>query len=191
MSTPVLHPPGMVLNAGWIEATGGGFGFYADGNTAAVTEVMEATDRERTAVADGLGIPVAPLPELLHQLGFASAGAPSARTAIALSDLIHPIKAPDTLDHRYLHEDVGWGLVPWMELAAAVGCPTPTISAITHLAGVFNGIDYTRNGLTLDAMGLADMSAAQIRTLAVGTGVHVGRAARTGAADVLTRAARP
>jgi opine dehydrogenase len=28
----ILHPPGMVCNAGWIEATGGKFGFYAEGS---------------------------------------------------------------------------------------------------------------------------------------------------------------
>ena len=169
----VLHPPGMVLNAGWIEASGGGFGFYADANTPAVAEVMEATDRERVAVAEGLGIAVPSLPELLYEMGFAGAGpgdAPTARGAIESSELIHPIKAPEGVDHRYLHEDVGWGLVPWLDLAAAVGCRTPTISAITHLAGLINGVDYTREGLTLEAMGLADMSAAEIRALARGDG---------------------
>jgi opine dehydrogenase len=178
----VLHPPGMVLNAGWIEATGGGFGFYADGNTPAVAEVMEAIDRERRAVAEKLDIAVPSLSELFCEMGFTSArNAQTACAAIEASELIHPIKAPDTIDHRYLHEDVGWGLVPWLELAAAIGCPTPTMSAITHLAGLINGVDYTRAGLTLEAMGLAEMSGAEIRALTIsGDGPRQPRNRRDG-----------
>lgn len=87
--------------------------------------------------------------------------------AIQRSELIRPIQSPPQLDHRYLHEDVGWGLVPWMHLAAAAGSPAPTITALTHLAGAINGIDYPRQGLTLQRMGLAGKTPAQIRA-------HVG-----------------
>ena len=83
------------------------------------------------------------------------------------AELIRPIQSPPKLDHRYLHEDVGWGLVPWMHLAAAAGSPAPTITALTHLAGVINGIDYPREGLTLERMGLAGKTPGQIRA-------HVG-----------------
>jgi hypothetical protein len=89
------------------------------------------------------------------------------------SELIHPIQSPPTLDHRYLHEDVGWGLVPWMHLAVAAGSPAPTITALTRLAGVINGIDYSRQGLTLERMGLAGKTPAQIRA-------HVSTPCRTG-----------
>jgi hypothetical protein len=50
-----------------------------------------------------------------------------------------------------------------MHLAAAAGSPAPTITALTHLAGVINGIDYSRQGLTLERMGLAGKTPAQIR----------------------------
>jgi hypothetical protein len=36
-----------------------------------------------------------------------------------------------------------------MHLAAAARSPAPTITALTHLAGMINGIDYPREGLTL------------------------------------------
>ena len=50
-----------------------------------------------------------------------------------------------------------------MHLAAAADSPAPTITALTHLAGVINGIDYSRQGLTLERMGLAGKTPAQIR----------------------------
>jgi hypothetical protein len=43
-----------------------------------------------------------------------------------------------------------------MRLAAAVGSPAPTITALTQLAAMINGIDYPREGLTLQQMGLAE-----------------------------------
>jgi opine dehydrogenase len=162
----ILHPPAMVCNAGWIEATGGKFGFYAEGSGPAVARVMDAIDHERIALARALGVRAVPFAELFHQLGFTTGQdlrGGGAYHAIRRSELIRPIQSPPQLDHRYLHEDVGWGLVPWMYLAAAAGSPAPTITALTHLAGLINGIDYPREGLTLERMGLAGKTPAQIR----------------------------
>jgi opine dehydrogenase len=153
---PILHPPGMVCNAGWIEATAGKFGFYAEGGGPAVARVMDAIDAERLALARALGVRAVPFAELFRQLGFTAGGqgrAGGAYHAIQHSELIRPIQSPPRLDHRYLHEDVGWGLVPWMHLAAAAGRPVPTLTALTHLAGTINGIDYPREGLTPPAHG--------------------------------------
>jgi opine dehydrogenase len=165
----LLHPPGMLCNAGWIEATRGGFGFYAQGTSPAVAHVMEAIDRERLALAKRLAVRADPFPEIFAQLGFVDTveAGPDAYRAVHASRLIHPIRAPSTLDHRYLHEDVGWGLVPWMHLAAAADLPTPTIDSLINLASTINGLDYSRQGLTLERMGLHDKSAEQIRA-------HVG-----------------
>jgi opine dehydrogenase len=159
----IMHPPGMVCNAGWIQATDGEFGFYADGATPAVSAVMDEIDHERLTLAERLDVPAVPFAELLHQLGFsASDRATSAREAIEHSELIYPIRSPAALDHRYLHEDVGWGLVPWTQLAQSAGLPTPAAAAVSHLAGVINGVDYAREGLTLERMGLAEMTIDQI-----------------------------
>ncbi|MBA3653621.1 MAG: NAD/NADP octopine/nopaline dehydrogenase family protein [Actinobacteria bacterium] len=154
----LMHPHGMVCNAGWIEASGGEFGFYRDGTRQAVAAVIEALDRERLAIADRLEVAAAPFVELFDGLGFTPRGVSPATTvadAIAQSELIHPIQSPPTLDHPYLHEDVAWGLVPWLRLAAAVGCDTPTTDALVQLASVMNGVDYKREGLTLERMGLS------------------------------------
>lgn len=152
----------MVCNARWIEATAGNFGFYRDGTRAAVSRVIEAIDQERVVLAEALEIPAVAYPELFHQLGFTPTVAPTVLEAIQNSELIHPIQSPPTLDHRYLHEDVAWGLVPWLHLAAVVGSPTPVISALVNLAGVMNDVDYTNAGLTLERMGLANKAAEEI-----------------------------
>lgn len=160
----ILHPPGMVCNAGWIEATGGDFAFYADASTRAVGRIMDAIDHERLAIAARYDVPALPFPDLFQRLGFTANRAADAHSAVHDSQLIHPIRSPVALDHRYLHEDVAWGLVPWIHLAAAADLRTPAITALTTLAGVLNDIDYAHEGLTIKRMGLANLTAEQIRS---------------------------
>src|SRR5262249_1465353 len=53
---PVVHPAGVLLNAGRIEYARGDFYFYEEGVTPAVCRLIEAVDRERRAVAAELGL---------------------------------------------------------------------------------------------------------------------------------------
>jgi opine dehydrogenase len=73
------------------------------------------------------------------------------------------IKAPSALAHRYLDEDVGYGLTPMSELARLVGVPTPTMDALIALASVARGVDYRGQGLSLARMGLAGLLPAALR----------------------------
>ena len=169
----VMHPAQMVCNASWIQATGGDFYVYQEGTGPAVGQVIEAVDSERLAVAERLAVPATAFNDLMFQSGFTTEEAAltgRVHAALQAGEPIRAVKAPPTLDHRYLHEDVGWGLVPWMELARCIGVATPTMGALTHLAGVINNIDYERKGLTLDKMGLGGMRPDQITEY-----VHTGR----------------
>jgi opine dehydrogenase len=158
----LAHPAQMIANAGWIEATGGDFAIYKEGSGPAVAALIDAVDVERRAIAHRLGLATKSFGEILAEAGFSPVGSGSARETLIAATPIHGVKAPPLLDHRYLHEDVGWGLVQWIHLARAVDVPTPTMSALTHLAGVINGIDYVEAGLTLAKMGLDAVPAARI-----------------------------
>ncbi len=65
----VFHPPGMIMNAGWIERRRGDFLFYREGITAAVGRVTAAVDAERLAVAKALGVPAVPFIDLFYGAG--------------------------------------------------------------------------------------------------------------------------
>ena len=162
----VMHPAQMVANASWIEASGGDFAFYAEGSGPAVGRVIDAVDAERLALAAALGLPAAPFGELLLAAGFTTAEAAAtgrAHAVLQAGELIRGIKAPPVLDHRYLHEDVGWGLAPWLCLAGAAGVDAPATAALVTLGGLLGGADYRRDGLTLERMGLAGFSVEQMR----------------------------
>ena len=161
----VMHPAQMIGNAGWIEATHGDFHIYQEGSGSSIGRMIDAVDVERLALTGALGVPAASFVDILRQAGFTtSEGAQSGRAdrALRAGEPIRGVKAPPSLDHRYLHEDVGWGLVPWAGLARAAAIRVPTMDALIHLGGVVNDVDYHSTGLTLHRMGLADMAPEEI-----------------------------
>ena len=170
----VFHPPGMLMNAGWIEETGGGFLFYRQGISESVGRVVAAVDAERMAVAAALGVPAVPFLEAFHRAGLTTEAARdsgSIARACRESGPNATIMSPASLRHRYIDEDVGHGLVPMSEFARIASVPTPTIDALNHLAAGAVGIDYAVDGLTLERMGLGG-----VRPDAIARFVHEGDA---------------
>jgi opine dehydrogenase len=156
----VEHPPQIICNAGWLEHTKGDYLFYHDGTTPGVARVIEALDAERIAIAAAVGIPTRPFVEVFHAMGYTTAHAAevgSVHVALQESEPNRWVKGPPTLDHRYLNEDVGWGLVPWSEIGRSLGVPTPVMDALIVLGGALNGRDYRAEGLTLRRLGLSDV----------------------------------
>jgi opine dehydrogenase len=161
----VFHPEGMIMNAGWIQHTNGNFLFYREGFTDAVGRVTAAVDAERIAVAKAMGVPAIPFIDVFYEAGLTTKAARDSgdiSRACRESEPNKSIKSPASLDHRYVHEDVGYGLVPIAALGALAGVPTPTIDALVHIASLAVGVDYRRDGLTLDKLGLAGKSPAEL-----------------------------
>jgi opine dehydrogenase len=161
----VMHPAQMVCNASWIEASRGDFLVYREGSGPGTSKIIEAVDAERVTLAGALGVPTLSLVDALASAGYTSAEAAhtgSVHISLQAGEPISRVKAPPTLNHRYLHEDVGWGLVQWINLARLAHAPTPTMEALTTLAGILNGLDYYADGLTIDRMGMADIAAQDV-----------------------------
>jgi opine dehydrogenase len=154
----VEHPPQIICNAGWVEHTKGAYLFYYEGTTPAVGRVIDTLDRERIAVAEAAGVPTKPFVQVFQEMGYTTEDAARVGTAHAALQQSAPnrwIRGPKSLDHRYLHEDVGWGLVPWSELGRTLGVATPVMDALITLGSALNGRDYRAEGLTLERLGLA------------------------------------
>ena len=154
----VEHPPQIICNAGWVEHTKGAYLFYYEGTTPSVGRVIDTLDRERIAVAEAAGVPTKPFVQVFQEMGYTTEDAARVGTAHAALQESAPnrwIRGPKSLDHRYLHEDVGWGLVPWSELGRSLGVPTPVMDGLITLGSTLNGRDYRAEGLTLERLGLA------------------------------------
>ncbi len=161
----VLHPPGAVLAAAWVEARQGDFTFYVEAMTPGVARVMRRLDDERRAVAAAFGHRLPNLIEEMRRIGTVEAEVRDIddfATAIAGGGANARIKGPKSLEDRYYREDFGHGLLPFLELAKIAGVETPTAAALFALGGTLAGVDYRDGGRTAEAMGIAGLSRDQL-----------------------------
>jgi len=155
----VLHPPGAILGAAWIEATAGDYTFYAQGMTPGVARVMRALDDERRAVARACGHALPNLIEEMQAIGTVEAGADSNDFAKAISAGVanSRIKAPGSLNHRYYLEDFGHGLLPFRSIAKVAGVAVPAADNLFRLAEILTGKNYRDGGRGAAAMGITGL----------------------------------
>lgn len=155
----IHHPPATICNAGRIENTDGNFFHYFEGISPSVGRLIDYLDSERRKVAMALEVETKTFVEHFHQMGYTTDEARKTRLAYEAFHQSIPdrfIKAPKSLDHRFLDEDIPYGLVLLSELGRLAGIKTPSIDAMIHLAEVCTGKPYRNEGLTLERLGLKD-----------------------------------
>jgi opine dehydrogenase len=156
----IFHPALTLLNAGRIESTHGDYQFYIEGVTPSVARVLEVLDRERVTVAASLGIRGRTALEWL-KLAYDATGED-------LNEAIHNqpgyfgIKAPSTLNHRYIFEDVPMSLVPIAALGQHFGVSVRGMDSIIRLACIIHRTDYWRRGRTLEKLGIDKLSVSEL-----------------------------
>jgi opine dehydrogenase len=161
----VLHPPGAVLAAAWVEATGGNFRFYVDAMTPGTARVVEALDLERRAVAAAYDHRLPSLVEEMAAIGTADAEAAEkgdVAAAIASGEANRNIRAPDSLRHRYYREDFGYGLLPFVELARIADVETPIALALLNIGDAMSEEGIVAGGLTAERLGIARLTRPQL-----------------------------
>lgn len=159
----VFHPAPLILNAGKVES-GIDFDYYHEGMTPSVAAVMEGVDAERLAVARALGVRVLSAREWLRR-AYGASGA-TLYQAIQNNPAYRGIRAPRTLQHRYISEDVPTGLVPLASLGRQLDVPTPQIDSLIELANRIHGVDYRATGRSVARLGLLGLDAGSMVTLA-------------------------
>jgi len=158
---PVIHPPLVLLNAGPID--GGRFDVHAAGTTPSVRRLIDAVDAERVMTREGWGYP-APHYELATYYDEARAAAglygAGARAKLVTSGLWSEIL---TFEHRYVTEDVAFGLTLLESAARAAGVETPAISGLLLVFRALLGRELSGRGRALEHLGLGDFSRREIR----------------------------
>jgi opine dehydrogenase len=156
----ILHAPGAVLAAAWIEAKRGDFTFYVEGMTKGVARVMRALDRERRSVAHAFGHELPSIAAEMQAIGTVEASITDTDDlvgAIASGEANRRIKAPDSLHHRYYREDFGFGLLPFTALAAIAGVETPVAVSLLRIAETLLGTHFAASGRSAERMGIAGL----------------------------------
>ncbi len=152
---PVVHPAGVLLNAGRIERSRGEFYFYDEGVTPSVCRLVYAVDRERLNIARKLGVELAPVDEAFHRAGFGPKG--DLWATINGSHMLTQLRAPGALETRWLTEDVPYGLAAWATLGEQLGEASPTMRSLVDLTSTAVGIDFWKSTRTPAQLGIESM----------------------------------
>jgi len=157
-SNGALHAPLMVLNAGPISR--GPYDIHVEGTTPLVRRVIEETDGERMALREALGYagPHWPLADYYADRDWFYG--PGAYSSVQSRSVW---REQIGFDHRYIVEDVAMGLVLWSSLGRALRVPTPLTDALIDLTSGITGTDYRKGGRSLERLGLAGLTRAELR----------------------------
>ena len=166
---PVVHPAGVLLNAGRIERSRGNFYFYEEGVTPGVCRLIDAVDRERLAIAQALGIELPTAAEAFHMAGFGPKG--DLWATINGSLMLTQLRAPGQLESRWLTEDVPYGLAAWVQLGLQVGVACPVMRSLVDLISKTLGIEFWQAARTPADLGIAGMGKEALLAF-VQTGAH-------------------
>ena len=163
-ANPIIHPAVTLANAARIESTGGDFLFYEEGVSDSTGRLIEALDNERIAIGAKLGIEVLPDPQMGMRQGYMLED--NYGNAYRKAPGFLGIGAQPQLDHRYLNEDVGYGLVFMSRLARQISVETPTMDAMIQVTSVLMHRDYAEEGLrTPHGLGIGDLSVSELGSL--------------------------
>jgi opine dehydrogenase len=156
----IFHPALTLLNIGWIEATHGDYQFYIDGATPSVARMLEVLDRERVTVASSLGLRARTAMEWL-KLAYNTTGE-DLHEAIQNQPGYYGIKAPSTISHRYIFEDVPMSLVPIASLGERYGVSVRGMESMIRVACIVHRTDYWRRGRTVEKLGIGGLSVSEL-----------------------------
>ena len=173
---PVIHVPATILGVSTMENWGVIFGgydkttysMYCHGLSPSICEVQYKFYNEEIALAEGIGVGI---PKYKYEMFF------SRRSILTQEymgldkdgndNVVFPLDqpsdegntGPDSINHRYLTEDVPIGCKIYHDLGVQYGIPTPIIDSMIILAGAMHKKNFFETSkYDLAYLGIDDMS---------------------------------
>lgn len=146
----ILHCAPLLLNTGWTESNKHIYKYYYDGITPSIGSLIEKIDMERVEVSQLLGSKVETTQEwLVRTYGVQG---DNLYQCIQNNGAYKTIDAPNSLNHRYIFEDIPCGLVPLESVGKSLGLTMTNTSIIIDLASTLLGIDFRKIGRNLKTL---------------------------------------
>lgn len=164
---PVIHPPLILMNAGPLEHFEK-WDIHNEGTQPAIRRVTDVLDGERIAVRIALGYTGEHFPLRDHYESDRWMYGDAHNRLVDSGDWREHIVLTQ---HRYMTEDIHYGLAFLVSVADWAGVPVPVASGLLALASAICGRDLRAGSRTLEAMGLAALDRAGMRRL-----LHAGSA---------------
>jgi opine dehydrogenase len=148
---PVIHPPLIVMNAGPIEHFEH-WDIHNEGTTPIIRRVTTALDEERMRLREALGYAPPHFPLADHYESDRWMYGNLAHDKLVGSG--HWRERLDLSRHRYMREDVAYGLAFLDSVAEWAGLRCPVARGLLLVASAMCGEDFTRSPRRLEALGL-------------------------------------
>jgi opine dehydrogenase len=158
---PVAHAGQVIPNMSRIEQ-GEPWQLFANFRESGA-RIAEAIDAERVAIAAALGVTVRTLARHYH-LSYHVPEGPVASIAAAIEADGRGPRGPATFQHRYLEEDMPYGLAVYEVLGRIAGVPTPQMSAALTVLSCATGRALREGNPLIEWLGLENADAATLRT---------------------------
>ena len=151
---PIIHPPLILMNAGPLEASNN-YDIHSEGTQPAVRAVTDRLDQERIAVREALGFRAPHYPLKDHYTSDRWMYGDAHKKLVESGDWREPVPLRE---HRYMTEDVVFGLAFLASVARWARVPAPLAEGLLAIAGGILGKDLTQGERTLRALGLESLS---------------------------------
>jgi opine dehydrogenase len=148
---PVIHPPLILMNAGPLEHFER-WDIHKEGTQPSIRRVTDRLDEERIAVREALGYRPYHFPLRDHYLTDHWMYGPRSHEKLVDSKDWH--EHIELKRHRYMREDVEYGLAFLVSVAAWAGVPCPLAEGMLAMGAVICEQDFSRSPRTLAALGL-------------------------------------
>ena len=151
---PIIHPPLILMNAGPLEARSD-YDIHNEGTQPAVRAVTDRLDAERIAIREALGFAASHYPLKDHYTSDRWMYGDAHKKLVKSGDWREPVPLRE---HRYMTEDVVFGLAFLVSVARWARVPAPVAEGLLALAGAILNKDLLRGERTLESLGLASLS---------------------------------
>lgn len=155
---PIIHPPLILMNAAPLEHFER-WDIHNEGTQPSVRAVTDRLDAERIALREALGLPAPHYPLADHYTSDRWMYGDAHRKLVKSGDWREKI---DLHTHRYMAEDVVFGLAFLVSVARWAGCRAPVAAGLLAIAGAILGRDLEQGERTLEALGLAGLARADL-----------------------------
>jgi opine dehydrogenase len=162
----ILHCAPLLLNSGWTESESTVYKYYYDGITPSVGRIIEKIDKERVLVSKQLGWEVETTKDWLRRTYHVEGN--NIYECIQNNEAYKTIDAPNSLNHRYIFEDVPCGLVPLEAIGKRLGLEMKYTSLIIDLASSLTDINFRKNGRNTDLL-FPESRSVDLKTLFIGS----------------------
>lgn len=149
----IMHTVGIALNAAYIENSDGQFSMYTQGFTPSTWKVAHKLDREKMDMLKLIGSTPRTYIEEFKVRTFTDSEEHSDDEAFAIyAESVKDLRT-NSVNNRYLTEDVPMGLGLLHSLGKHLGLPTPVADSILTLSGTMIGEDYYKEARSVEALG--------------------------------------